>query len=225
MSINNLTQFFRPNNKIVPVINEETGEPVINEKTGKPSMTVKHGEPKGAFYGFTKDGKINIGWSLCNNHDRFCRNTAIQIAKTRAEAFAKMNVLEVPHSMADQFTRFLDRCKRCFDTSELNLPRVIFKKSMITTGSKFLDNVLKKAIKMFAKGDIEGSFNVMFEDDLIMSMFHNIQENNMDGYRMYMQYILAQYSIVPEEFDAKIREYQMSKYNLGHMLKQPEVEA
>ena len=57
--------------------------------------------------------QVIIGWSLCNRRagDSFDRDRGVQIAYQRS---ATGSSASVPHSMVDQYSKFLDRSRRYF---------------------------------------------------------------------------------------------------------------
>jgi hypothetical protein len=70
---------------------------------------------KGLFVAIKKEnGDIAVGYSLCCNKDRFCKETARSVALERANSFCGSNKNSIPISMLKDFNKFLDRASRYF---------------------------------------------------------------------------------------------------------------
>ena len=63
------------------------------------------------------DGTVWVSWSACNTKkDIFNKGFGIQLAETRLITGSKK---ELPYRFEGQYTRFIERCKRYFRTSNI----------------------------------------------------------------------------------------------------------
>lgn len=66
------------------------------------------------------DGRVGIGWSLCNPKDEFNMEHAISIASGRASNLGGID--RVPHSISKDYDSIYNRADRYFKDCTLILP-------------------------------------------------------------------------------------------------------
>lgn len=72
----------------------------------------KKNQKVGFLYAYCDDDCFYIGYSLCNlKHDKFDETLGYKIAQGRAKT---QKNFQIPHSIKDNYEKFIKRCKRYF---------------------------------------------------------------------------------------------------------------
>jgi hypothetical protein len=76
----------------------------------------KKGKPLGILVATKDDNGFSIGYSLCNNKDRFEKETGLKIAFGRADTWTLIPY-DMPRAISRSLPDFIKRCKRYYRTS------------------------------------------------------------------------------------------------------------
>jgi hypothetical protein len=82
-----------------------------------------HFNPRAKIVAFKKDGKVHIGWSMCNKKDTFSKKKANEIAVLRALKWVDDPNRSIPKTLEEEMETFIYRAKRYFkDVNKSNYP-------------------------------------------------------------------------------------------------------